>query len=162
MKLFTQDFNSHRFVDTQECCAIQRKKKYILYLAICICCFDFYQILFQNHIKICLLILKVKIYKKTFRTNPFIRTCSDRTRGNGFKQGESRFRLNIKKFFTVRVVRHQNRLPRGVADTPSLQAFEAKLHGALSNLLCREVSLQGGWNQMILKDSSNPNYSMIL
>ena len=48
----------------------------------------------------------------------------------------SRFRLDIrKKFFTVRVVGHWNRLPREVVDAPSLEAFKARLDGALSNLV---------------------------
>jgi len=66
----------------------------------------------------------------------FPRACGDRMRGNGFKLKDCRFRLDIrKKFFTLRVVRHWHRLPREVADAPSLEVFKARLDGALSNLV---------------------------
>ncbi|KFR08605.1 hypothetical protein Y956_00968, partial [Nipponia nippon] len=55
---------------------------------------------------------------------------------NGFKLKEGRFRLDItKKFFTLRVVRPWHRLPREVVAAPSLEAFKARLDGALSNLV---------------------------
>ncbi|KFP20214.1 hypothetical protein Z169_06698, partial [Egretta garzetta] len=55
---------------------------------------------------------------------------------SGFKLKQGRFRLDIrKKFFTMRVVKHWNRLPREVAEAPSLEAFRARLDGALSNLI---------------------------
>ena len=40
-----------------------------------------------------------------------------------------------KKLFTVRVVRQWNRLYREVVDVPTLEAFKARLDGALSNLV---------------------------
>ncbi|KFQ12033.1 hypothetical protein N330_01759, partial [Leptosomus discolor] len=55
---------------------------------------------------------------------------------NGFKLKKERFRLDIrKKFFTVRVVRHWNRLPREAVDAPSLGGFKARLDGALCSLV---------------------------
>ena len=66
----------------------------------------------------------------------FIRACSDRTRGNSFKLEEARYGLDIrKKFLTVRVVRHWNRLPSKVGGALSLEALKARLDGAVSNLL---------------------------
>ena len=66
----------------------------------------------------------------------FSRVCGDRTRGNGFKLREGRFRLDImKKSFTMRVLKHWNRLPRVVVDAPSLETFKARLDKALGNLI---------------------------
>jgi len=55
----------------------------------------------------------------------FTRAYSDRTRGSDFKPKKGRCRLGIrKKFFTVRVARHWNRLPKEVVAAPSLVVFQ--------------------------------------
>ncbi|KFZ51734.1 hypothetical protein N321_01479, partial [Antrostomus carolinensis] len=55
---------------------------------------------------------------------------------SGFKPREGRFRSDIRrKYFTQRVMRHWNRLPREAVDAPSLEAFKARLDGALGSLI---------------------------
>ena len=64
------------------------------------------------------------------------RVDNSRTRGTDFKLREGRFRLDVRgKFFTMRMVRCWNRLPREIVDASSLEVFKARLNGALGNLL---------------------------
>lgn len=57
-----------------------------------------------------------------------------RTKRNGLKQKEGRFRLGIRnKFLIVKVVSHWSRLPREVEDATSLETPKVRMDGALSS-----------------------------
>jgi len=69
---------------------------------------------------------------------------SDRTRDNGHKLKQRKFRLNMRKnFFRLRVT--EPRLPREAVESPSLEMFQPCLAAVLCSLLWVTLLGQGGW-----------------
>jgi len=61
-----------------------------------------------------------------------LKAAANRTRENGLKLCQGRFRLDIcKNFYTERAVKHWNRLPREAAEAPSLEGFKSHVTAEL-------------------------------
>lgn len=80
----------------------------------------------------------------------FYQVTSDRTRRNGLKLQQGRFRLDIRKnFFLKRLVKYWNRQPRELFQAPSSERFKRHFEVALRDMF------SGGLNSVRLMVGHN-------
>ncbi|KAJ7405325.1 hypothetical protein WISP_140400 [Willisornis vidua] len=68
-------------------------------------------------------------------TDLFSVVITDRTRGNGLKLCQERFKLDIRKIFTQSGVGHWKRLPGKVVTAPNLTEFKKWLDDTLRHMV---------------------------
>lgn len=67
---------------------------------------------------------------------PFLKSCMERTKSNGYKFLLGKFQVNTREqFFTMRTISHRNNLPKGVVAFPMLDTFKIHLDRMLGNLI---------------------------
>ena len=60
---------------------------------------------------------------------------SDRTQRNGFKSLQGRLGLVLGRISLKNVVKHWNKLPREMVDSPSLEVFKRRADVALRDMI---------------------------